>query len=104
MSYLPSSPLINHSSHLSFCNNSSQLTLQPSIDKPAMASEPDLNLFPINLVQKTMAPPEDDLAFIEQMLNGPQVFIHTDPFIYDGPIPSTPPSASQRRLASVMDH
>ncbi|PIL32558.1 hypothetical protein GSI_05261 [Ganoderma sinense ZZ0214-1] len=82
----------------------SQLTLQPSIDKPAMTSEPDLSLLPIKLVQKTIAPPDDDFAFIEQMLNGPHVFIPADPFIYDGPLPSTPPSASQRRHTAVNDH
>ncbi|KAI1789876.1 hypothetical protein LXA43DRAFT_1062533 [Ganoderma leucocontextum] len=79
----------------------SKLTFQSGFHEPAGTSEPDLGLFPVKLVKKTMAPLDDDLAFIEQMLNGPQVFIPADPYIYDGPLPATPPPVPQRHLASV---
>lgn len=68
-----------------------------------MVPEPEINPFPIKLVKKTMAPPDDDFAFIQQMLNAPQVFIPTDPFIYDGPISTAPPAVPQRRLTTLKD-
>ncbi len=101
---VPSFRTLQSATHHTTHNNSSTLTLQPSFDRRAMTPEPDLNLFPVKLVKKAVAPPDDDLAFIEQMLNGPQVFIPTDPFIYDGPLPTTPPPALQRRLMSVKNH
>ncbi|EJF60860.1 hypothetical protein BD309DRAFT_206579 [Dichomitus squalens] len=70
-------------------STSKKLTSGQWFDFSVTASEPDLSDIATRLVEKTQVALDDDLEYLEKMLNGPHVFIPSTPYIHDGPMPVT---------------